>query len=108
MGLINLDEFITRNGAKIKNTYISLGPNTLEINKEFNKDSSGNIMYKIIGRFAVWHNKQARDNGLEAYAAAPIIIRVGEGKITGNIYKILYDQLKTIFKNTTDYITDIS
>jgi signal transduction histidine kinase len=108
MGLINLDEYVTRNGAKIKNTYISLGPNTLELNKEFNKDISGNTLYKLIGRFAIWHNKEARNQGLMPYTGAPIIVRVHEDKITGNIYEILYNQLKILFKNTIDDTTDIS
>ena len=108
MGLINLDEYVTRNGAKIKNTYISLGPNILEINKEFNKGPSGEVLYKLIGRFAIWHNKESRAAGMLPYAAAPIITRCTEKHITGNIYKILYAQLKLLFPNSLEDITDVS
>jgi len=108
MGLINLDEYVTRNGAKIKNTYISLGPNILEINKEFIRGPSGQVLYKIVGRFALWHNKEARETGKAPYAAAPIITRCSEEYITGNIYKILYAQLKQLFPNSVEDITDIS
>ncbi|ANS04302.1 hypothetical protein [uncultured Mediterranean phage] len=95
MGIINHDVFANRYGQELTNTYISLGNNSIGIQKNNGK-------YMLHGSFTIWLSKQIKNKGKNSFNTFTIQKELSSSEITGNIYATLYTELKKIYTNTTD------
>ena len=95
MGIINHDVFSNQYGQELTNTYISLGNNSIELQKEGGK-------YMLRGTFTIWLSKQIKTEGKNSFKVFAVHKELSSSEIIGNVYAILYTELKKIYTNTTD------
>lgn len=98
MGIINQDPYNTTYGTSVTNTYISIGEQTIALHKLDNTNS----IYELKALFSIWNDKPSRESGKRPYQMIPISQELNASQITGDLYTILYDQLKIKFPNHTD------
>jgi hypothetical protein len=113
MGVI-LNETITlSNGLTITNPYASVGENDIRVEKRVDKRSSRDpetdvetvpttTKYILEGRFTMWVSQALRASGSRGIGGFGVSVE-SETPLTGNVYDLLYNKLKTM-KTCTDSI----
>ena len=113
MGVI-LNETITlSNGLTVTNPYASMGENDIRLEKrvrgERNRDPETDvetvtttIKYVLDGRFTMWVSQALRASGSRDIGGFGVSIE-SETPLTGNVYELLYNKLKTM-KTCTDAV----
>jgi hypothetical protein len=113
MGVI-LNETITlSNGLTATNPYASIGENDIRVEKRVDKERNHDPVtdvetvttttkYILHGRFTMWVSQALRANGSRDIGSLSINVE-SDTPLTGNVYDLLYNKLKTL-KTCTDAI----
>jgi hypothetical protein len=113
MGVI-LNETITlSNGLTVTNPYASVGENHIRVEKQVNEERNldyetdvetvtTTTKYILEGRFTMWVSQVLRASGSRDIGGFGVTIE-SETPLTGNVYDLLYNKLKTM-KTCTDAI----
>jgi len=111
---VTLNETITlSNGLTATNPYASVGENDIRVEKrvreEWNYDpetgvetDTTTIKYVLGGRFTMWVSQALRASGARDIGSFSVSVE-SETPLTGNVYELLYNKLKTM-KTCTDAI----
>lgn len=98
MGVINKSNYSSRHGQVITNTYISLANNRVEIYKKAN-DSD---LYELSTSFSIYLSKESRLAYKQPLTTIYLRVELEKSEISGNLYSILYRELKKKFTDTQD------
>ena len=111
---VTLNETITlSNGLTTTNPYASVGENDIRVEKrvreERNRDPETDVetvttttKYILEGRFTMWVSHALRTSGSRDIGGFDVSVE-SETPLTGNVYDLLYNKLKTM-KTCTDAI----
>lgn len=111
---VTLNETITlSNGLTTTNPYASVGENDIRVEKrveeERNRDPETDVetvttttKYILSGRFTMWVSQALRTSGSRDIGGFGVTIE-SDTPLTGNVYDLLYNKLKTM-KTCTDAI----
>lgn len=111
---VTLNETITlSNGLTATNPYASLGENEIRVEKrveeERNRDPETDLetvttttKYILQGRFTMWVSQALRTSGSRDIGGFGVSVE-SDTPLTGNVYDLLYNKLKTM-KTCTDAI----
>ena len=111
---VTLNETITlSNGLTATNPYASLGENDIRVEKrveeERNRDPDTDVetvttttKYILQGRFTMWVSQALRASGSRDIGGFSVSVE-SDTPLTGNVYDLLYNKLKTM-KTCTDAI----
>ncbi len=100
MGLINNDTFVTGYGHSVTDTYISIGNNNIELVKS---TDNGVNKYMLSVVFNIWLSKESRSTA-RSLTSGYIRKELSTEEIIGNLYEIIYSEIKLKYTNTTDEI----
>ena len=100
MGIINLDPFDTDTGFSLTGVYIAVAGNGVFIEK-FDEDT-----YSISTAFSLWKDQTARNDDKTPIITRSVNLIITKADLAGSIYDQVYNQIKTIFTNTSDVLND--
>lgn len=98
MGIINHDSYTTKFGIDVTDSYISIGTNSLEIQRENENNAEYSLMYIA----TVWASQSDRNNNKRSLQSIPRSITLNSTQMGESMYGVAYANLKTMFTNTTD------
>lgn len=105
MGVI-LNETITLpNGLTVTNPYASVGEHHIKVEKQERinaSDEPATTKYVINCRFSMWASQELRASGSREIGGLIVSVE-SDTPLTGNVYDLLYNKLKTM-KTCTDSI----
>lgn len=95
MGVTLNKTFVSSIGLPVQNAYVSISEN--HISKILDMD--GSMKYRIYSCFKVWLSTDARENKFEPIGDIQVEVK-SDTPPTGNIYEVLYNQLKSVHSCT--------
>jgi hypothetical protein len=101
MGIINNDLFVASNGAEKSGTYISFSNETLYLRKNeilINHPTT----YAVHANARIFWDKAARDAQKPFLELRTVNANVSDADLSGNLYAILYAELKKQYPNSVD------
>lgn len=120
MGLINHDSFTASNGVEKTDTYISFNNETIYLRKMLPPANMYPSMppggqgfdpskpYVINANYRIFWDKTAKDAGKSFIELRNITANISEEQLAGNLYAILYDELKTLYPNSEDELSMVA
>ena len=96
MGIINNDSLNTPYGISISGTYVSIGRDSLNISREETD------VYVLHYCATIWATKEDRENEKRSLQTISRSVNLTSEQISGGVYILAYNDLKTVFPNNTD------
>ena len=100
MGIINNDLFVATSGAQKVGTYISFNNETISLRKSVTP--AGQPSYTVNANSRIFWDKAAKDAGKPFIELRTVTATVSEADLSGNLYAILYAELKKQYPNSAD------
>lgn len=115
MGLINNDTFTASNGVQKAGTYISFNNETIYLRKQSQYSplypantaipTDSSKIYMVNANYRVFWDKAAKDDGKSFIELRNVATFVSESELNGNLYAVLYEELKKQYPNSEDELT---
>lgn len=112
MGIINNDVYECSNGVQKTGTYISFASETVYLVQNYpgmtspmpgqSLPSSSDRNYSVRANYRIFWDQGCREAGKLFIDLKPINIALTSDQLNGNIYTVLYDELKKIYPNSVD------
>ena len=116
MGVNVIEELVLASGVSVNSYYMSINTNEIKVRKEvlenrepvydaetckYTDTVTTTTKYTAEGGFTMWISKEAKESGKSSIGHKYVGIEQ-DTPITGNIYDVLYAELKTRLPNSTD------
>ena len=116
MGVNVTEELVLGSGVSVNSYYVSINTNEIRIRKDVRENRehvydaetdthtdsvTTTTKYTAEGGFTMWISKEAKESGKSSIGHKYVSIEQ-DTPITGNIYDVLYAELKTQLPNSTD------
>jgi len=112
MGIINNDVYVCSNGVQKSGTYISFATETIYVVQnngsmtpmpnQVTLPQNGTPTYNVRANYRIFWDQSCRVQGKSFIDLKSVNTILTVDQLNNNIYSILYDQLKTIYPNSTD------
>ena len=95
MGIIIQDDIKFDTGVNKTDCYCSFGQSKIILQK----GASG---YELSGMAIVWVSEAEKTAAAHCLSSHPIQLTITNAQLTGNVYTLLYNELKSQYSSTTD------
>ena len=104
MGIINNDVYECSNGVQKVGTYISFATETIYLVQNYSgaPNSSSDRNYNARANYRVFWDQSAREAGKSFIDLKSVNVIITADQLNGNIYQLMYDELKKVYPNTSD------
>jgi hypothetical protein len=111
MGIINNDVYECSNGVQKTGTYISFATETIYLVQNYLgmmngpailPPSSSERGYSVRANYRIFWDQVSREAGKSFIDLKSVNVILTAEQLNGNIYQILYEELKKIYPNTSD------
>jgi hypothetical protein len=112
MGIINNDVYECLNGVQKAGTYISFATETIYLVQNYpgmlapmpdqSFLPSPDRSYNVRANYRIFWDQAAREAGKSFIDLKSVNVVLTEDQLNSNIYKVLYEELKKIYPNTSD------
>lgn len=117
MGIINNDVYECSNGVQKAGTYISFASETIYLIQNYSGmvspmpgqslPSSSDRNYNVRANYRIFWDQACREAGKSFIDLKSINVTLTSDQLNGNIYTVLYDELKKIYPNTADELRSV-